>query len=134
MELIGCSILDTAWIDRVTANGNSCFLLLAEGLFPWLPEPEVRKLLQLLSQRFSHSQLVLDCVPEKYLKGLWNRLLRLETRITMGIDIYWVFGIKQPRDLESYAPGLRVLGEVKGSAGPIITISINGGNNYGNIS
>jgi O-methyltransferase involved in polyketide biosynthesis len=25
-ELIGCSVLDTAWIDQVTSNGNSSFL------------------------------------------------------------------------------------------------------------
>jgi methyltransferase (TIGR00027 family) len=44
-ELIGCSVLDTTWIDKVTANGNSHFLLIAEGLIMYLPEADVRKLL-----------------------------------------------------------------------------------------
>jgi len=125
-ELIGCSVLDTSWIDQVTANGNSRFLLLAEGLFMFLPKPDATQLFQLLAQRFARSQLVLDMVPEKYLKGLWKMLLRLETKLTWGgLDAPWVLGIKQPRDIELYAPGLRVLGDVKGSAGPIITVSIN---------
>ena len=125
-ELIGCSVLDASWIDQVTTNGNSHFLLLAEGLFPYLPEPDATKLFQRFTQRFTCSQLVFDIIPEKYLKGLWKMLLRLETKITWGgLEVPWVFGIKHPRDIESYAPGLRVLGHVKASAGPIITVSIN---------
>jgi methyltransferase (TIGR00027 family) len=124
-ELIGCSVLDASWIDQVTANGNSRFLLIAEGLFPYLPKPDVTKLLQLLAQRVERSQLVLDTVPEKYTKGLWKKLLGLEIKYTMGLDFSWVFGIKHPREIESYGPGLRVLGHVKGSAGPIVTVSIN---------
>jgi len=124
-ELIGCSVLDASWIDQVTANGNSRFLLLAEGLFPWLPKPDATRLFQLLAQRFARSQLVFDTVPENWTKGLWKKLLGLEVKHAMGLDIYWVFGIKHPRDIESYGPGLSVLGDVKGSAGPIITVSIN---------
>jgi methyltransferase (TIGR00027 family) len=124
-ELIGCSVLDASWIDQVTANGNSRFLLLAEGFLMFLPKPDVTQLFQRLAQRFNCSQFVFDVVPEKYLKGLWKMLLRVETTINWGLDASWVFGIKEPRDIESYGPGLRVLGDVKGSAGPIITVSIN---------
>ena len=124
-ELIGCSVLDASWIDQVTANGNSRFLLLAEGLFSYLPKPDATQLFQRLAQRFARSQLVLDIVPEKWTKGLWKKLLGLEIKHTWGFYVPWVFGIKHPRDIESYGPGLRVLGDVKGSAGPIITVSIN---------
>jgi O-methyltransferase involved in polyketide biosynthesis len=125
-ELIGCSVLDASWIDQVTANGNSRFLLLAEGLFPYLAEPDAAQLFQRLTKRFACSQLVFDIIPEKYLKGIWKILLHLETKLTWGgLDVPWVFGINHPRDIESYASGLKVLGAVKASAGPIITVSIN---------
>jgi methyltransferase (TIGR00027 family) len=124
-ELIGCSILDASWIDQVTANGSSRFLLLAEGLLMFLPRPDVTQLFQRLTQRFTHSQFAFDMVPEKYLKGLWKVLLRLETRINWRLDASWVSGIKDPSEIESYGPGLRVLGVDEGSAGPIITVSIN---------
>jgi O-methyltransferase involved in polyketide biosynthesis len=124
-ELIGCSVMDVTWIDQVTTNGKSHFLLLAEGLFPYLPEPDVALLFQRLTQRFTRSQLVLDIIPQKYMKGLWKVMIRLETKISWGgLDAPWVFGIKHPRDIESYAPGLRVLGYVKASGGPIITVSM----------
>ena len=123
-ELIGCSVLDTSWIDKVTSNGNSSFLLLAEGLFYYLPKQDVIRLLQVIAQRFNRSQLVLDMAPEKYTKGLWKRLIQLEAR-AWGIDVAFVSGINNPRDIESYANGFKVIGVAKGSVGPIITVSIN---------
>ncbi len=50
-ELMGCSVLETAWIDQVTANGNSHFLLLAEGLFSYLLKPDAIQLFQRISPR-----------------------------------------------------------------------------------
>jgi methyltransferase (TIGR00027 family) len=122
-ELIGCSVLDTSWIDKVTSNGNSNFLLLAEGLFMYLPKQDATSLLQALSRRFTRSQLVLDMAPEKYTKGLWKRLIQLESR-AWGLDVSIVFGITNPRDIESYGNGFKVISDVKGSIGPIITVSM----------
>jgi O-methyltransferase involved in polyketide biosynthesis len=124
-EVIGSSVLDTSWIDKVTINGNTGFLLLAEGLFPWLSEQDAARLLKEIGERFYRSQLVLDTVPEKYTKGIWKTLVRLHSRIDWGLDVSWTFGIKNPRDIEAYGNGLKVIGEEKGSAGPIITVSIN---------
>ncbi len=124
-ELIGCSVLDASWIDKVITNGNSNFLLLAEGLFMFLPEQDVKNLLQLLVQKFVRSQLIVEMAHEKYTKGFWKMAFALQARV-WGLDVSFPFGIKNPRDIESYGRGLRVLGDVKGSsAGPIITVSIN---------
>ena len=123
-ELMGCSVLDTSWIDKVTSNGNTGFLLLAEGLFMWLPKQDTTRLLHEIAARFDHSQLVLEMVPERYTKGLWNRLLRLHSRIEWGLDVAWVSGIKNPQELESYGNRLKVVAVEKGSVGPIITVAI----------
>jgi len=123
-ELIGCSVLDTSWIDKVTLNGNSGFLLLAEGLSYYLPKQDLTRLLQVIARRFNRSQLVLDVAPEKYTKGLWKRIIQLEAYV-WGIDVSFVSGINNPREIESYGNGLKVIGDVKGNVGPIITVSIN---------
>ena len=124
-ELIGCSVLDASWIDRVTTNGNSNFLLLAEGLFMFLPEQDVKNLLQLMGQKLVHSQLVVEIAHEKFTKGFWKMIFALQARV-WGLDVSFAFGIKNPRDIESYGNGLKVLGDVKGSSvGPIIIVSIN---------
>jgi O-methyltransferase involved in polyketide biosynthesis len=124
-ELIGCSVLDTSWIDKVTLSGNTGFLLLAEGLFMWLHKQDATRLLQEIAVRFDRSQLVLEMVPEKYTKGIWKSLLRLHSRLEWGLDVAWVSGIKNPHDLEAYGNGLKVIGVEKGSAGSILTVSIN---------
>jgi len=123
-EMIGCSVLDAAWIEQVTAGRHDHFLLLAEGLLMFLPKPEVIQLFQRLAQRLVNSQFVFDVVPEKYLHGVWKMLLRLESRINWQLDAAWVFGLNEPRAIETYAPGLSVLHSAKGSAGPIITVGI----------
>jgi methyltransferase (TIGR00027 family) len=120
-ELIGCSVLDTSWIDKVTSKGNSSFLLIAEGLFMYLPAKEAASLLQAIAQRFHNSQLVLDMMPEKYTKGLWKWLGGLALRATWGLDVSFTYGIKNASDMESH--GFKVIGNVKGSVGPIITAS-----------
>jgi O-methyltransferase involved in polyketide biosynthesis len=122
-ELIGCSVLDTSWIDRVASNGNSGFLLLAEGLFYYLPKQDAIRLLGVIARGFSRSQLVLDMAPERYTKGLWKRIIQLHSRV-WGIDVSFVSGINNPRDIESYGNGFKVIGVVKGNVGPIITVSI----------
>jgi O-methyltransferase involved in polyketide biosynthesis len=123
-ELIGCSVLDPAWIDQVTLDGNGNFLLLAEGLFYYLPGQDATRLLEEIARRFDRSQLVLDMAPEKYTKGLWKRIFYLESKV-WDIDVSFVFGINHPREIESYGNGFKVIGAVKGNAGPIITVSIN---------
>ena len=123
-ELIDCSVFDTAWIDKLTSSGNSGFLMLAEALFYYLPKQEVSRLLEVIARRFTRSQLVLDMAPEKYTRGLWKKLIHLES-IAWGIDVAFVSGIDHPREIESYGKGLKVIGEVKGNVGPIITVAIN---------
>jgi O-methyltransferase involved in polyketide biosynthesis len=94
-------------------------------LFMWLPPQEAVRLFREIGERFSRSQLVLDMVHERYTRGIWESLVRLHSRIDFGLDVAWTFGMKAPRELEAFGPGLKVIGEEKGSAGPIITLSVN---------
>ncbi len=123
-ELIGCSVFDTSWIDKITSSGNCCFLLLAEALFYYLPKNDVTRILQEISQRFDHSQLALEMAPEKYTKGLWKWFIQLESR-AWDIDVSIVSGINNPGEIESYSNGFKVISVDKGSVGSIITVSIN---------
>jgi O-methyltransferase involved in polyketide biosynthesis len=124
-EFIAGSALDTSWIDKITTHGKADFLIIAEGLFMWLPPQEAIGLFWEIDKRFYRSQLVLDMVPERYTKGLWKEFIRLHSRLDWGLDVAWEFGIKNPQDIEAYGKGLKVIGEEKGSAGPILTVSIN---------
>lgn len=122
-ELLSYSVLDRAWIDQVTANGNSHFLLVAEGLIMYLPEPDATKLLQEIARGFNQSQLVLELIPEKYTKGFLHKVMGLAFRLLMGMNISFVFGVQEPRQIESYGKGLKVI-DVKGRMPYIVTASI----------
>ncbi len=90
----------------------------------WFPQQEVARVLKEMGERFSGSQIVLDMVPEKYTRGIWKQLLRIGFKLDWGLDVSWAYGIKQPLELEAFSSGLKVVGVEKGSAGPIITVSI----------
>ncbi len=112
-ELIGCSVLDSSWIDRVTSKGNRNFLLIAEGLFMYLPKVDVINLFKTFSERFYHSQIVFEVVTEKYTRGIWKKIVVMKIKRELGFDAgsSYNFGVRQAREIESYGNGLNVIGE-----------------------
>lgn len=112
-EMIGCSVLDPAWIDSVTAKGNSHFLLLAEGLFMYLHKADVIGLLKTISERFTRSQITLEVVTEAYTRGMWKKIVEGKMKRQLGLDAgsAFNFGIRNARELETYGQGIRVVDE-----------------------
>jgi len=112
-ELIGCSVLDSSWIDRVTSKVNRNFLLIAEGLFMYLPKVDVINLFKTFSERFYHSQIVLEVVTEKYTRGIWKKIVIMKIKQALGFDAgsSYNFGVKNAFELESYGNGIKVVDE-----------------------
>ena len=112
-ELIGCSVLDPAWIDRVTSKGNRHVLLIAEGLMMYLPKAEVIDLFKTFSERFYQSQIVLEVVTEKYTRGIWKKIIILKMKRELGFDSgsSYNFGVKNALELESFGTGIKVIDE-----------------------
>jgi len=123
-ELIGCSVLDTSWIDRITVNGNSNFLIIAEGLFMYLSEPDATRLLQEIARRFNRSQFVLDMIHKKWTKGFYKKFVAWNYKFFLGLNTSWEFGFQDPHDIESYGDGYKVI-DVKGKPPYVLTASIN---------
>jgi len=106
-ECLGISVLDTSWIDEVTKKGNENCLIIAEGLFMYLPKEEVVKLIQVLGARFNNSTLVFDSVHEKYTRGIWKWFTNWNWRKVLDIDFNYTYGTKKPLEIESYAKGIK---------------------------
>lgn len=124
-ETIGCSVLDTSWITQITRYGTSNVLLLAEGLFMYLPKPEVIRLVKELSTRLTRSQLIVEMEPESWTKGFLKALSQLNSKLDWDLDVVWVSGIKNVKEVETYSSGIKVISVDKGSFGPIISMAIN---------
>jgi O-methyltransferase involved in polyketide biosynthesis len=124
-EMIACSVLEDKWIEKVMEYGNQNILILAEGLFDYLSKAGIESLFVKLAKRISNSKIVFDIMDPRFSKGIWKKLVVIETKQIWGIDISWLFGIKDPMEIESMAKGLRVEEIEKKPAGLIVTVLIN---------
>ncbi|SDH02127.1 class I SAM-dependent methyltransferase [Nonomuraea jiangxiensis] len=59
-RMIGASVTDDGWLDAVP--GDRPVLVVAEGLLPYLSEPEVRGLLRRLTEHFRTGELIFDAM------------------------------------------------------------------------
>lgn len=108
-EQLAYSVLDLSWIDKVTSNGNSNFLLIADGLLVYFPKEDIRRLFGAISKRFTHSQITLNVVPVKYTRGFWKFIIKWSLKRVMGLNLSYVFGVKKPEDIEHYAAGIKII-------------------------
>ncbi len=105
-HLLGSSMFDNGWLDVVSANsrGRSC-LFVAEGVFMYFEEAQVKALVLRLQARFPRAELVFDAF-SPYM--VWANNLRMSlTKI--GARYHW--GLKRGQDLERWGQGLRFLDE-----------------------
>ena len=92
-RMIGSSVTDEAWLDEIPTHRP--MLMIAEGLVMYLIEPEVRALLQRLTDRFGSGELVFDTT-----SPMGPRLSKV---LTKGITKW---GIRDARDIEHWNPRL----------------------------
>ena len=109
-HLLGSSVTDLGWIDQVAEPGPA--IILAEGLLMYIPLEQVRALVLRLRERFPGSELAFD-VFSAYAA---SRLSRHPSIRKTGAVIHW--GLDDPRALEAWAPGLRLLEEWPFTASP----------------
>lgn len=96
-HLLACSVLDDAWLEAVSAHGQCPFLFLAEGVFMYLPQAQVRSLMLTMADRFPGAELVFDAF-SPFLN--WANNLRV-TLTKVGARSSW--GLRDGRDLEKWS-------------------------------
>ena len=103
-ELAG-SAFDLSWLEALGPAAGRRVLFLAEGVFPYFAEAEVRRLVLAMHERFPGAELVFDAVPplEAKLSGLHPSLRASKARARA------VWGMRHDRDPEGWAPGILLL-------------------------
>ncbi len=107
------SMLDSAWLDTVSAHHKRPLLFLAEGVFMYFEEAQVKSLVLTLRDRFPGAELVFDAFSPFF---SWANNLRV-TLTKVGARSYWA--LKHGQDLERWsgpsaslrAGGIRLLDE-----------------------
>jgi O-methyltransferase involved in polyketide biosynthesis len=99
------SVLDSAWLDTVSVHQQRPFLFLAEGVFMYFEEAQVKSLVLTLRDRFPGAELVFDAFSPIM---RWGHNIRV-TRTRVGAYLHW--GLKHGQDLERWSNGVRLLDE-----------------------
>jgi O-methyltransferase involved in polyketide biosynthesis len=103
-HMIATSVTDLAWTDAVASDGRPV-LVVAEGLLMYLDEADVRRLVLRLHETFPGCRLIADVFSRLTARSATNHPALKYTGATLG------WGIDDPRELETWAPGIRLLEE-----------------------
>jgi O-methyltransferase involved in polyketide biosynthesis len=106
-RMLARSALDLSWMEAIPADGAPA-VILAEGLFMYLPEDQVRGLVLALQKRFPETELVCELTNRTWVEGLWGKLaqMKMQNRLKMQAQSAFQFGVEAPESLASWGPGI----------------------------
>ncbi len=104
-HLLGCSVLEDAWLDRVSVHRQRPFLFLAEGVFMYFAEAQVKSLVLTLRDHFPGAELVFDALSPIH---VWRHNLQMRT-FKVAIHVRW--GIWRGQEIEGWGNDIRLLDE-----------------------
>lgn len=102
-RFIARSALDLAWLDEVRAHVGRPYLFMAEGVFMYFEEADMRRLVLALRERFPGAELVFDiCSP------LIVRLQNIHLALKKA-DFRMRWSLRRYDALEQWATGIRLI-------------------------
>ncbi len=104
-HLLAGSVLEDAWLEAVEPHCQRPFLFLAEGVFMYFTEAQVKSLVLRLKEHFPAAELVFDAY-SPFMR--WAHNLRV-IRKRVGALLNW--DLKHSQDLEGWGAGIRLLDE-----------------------
>ena len=104
-HFLSCSAFDHSWLEMISCHRQRPFLFLAEGVFMYFKETQVKSLVLALREHFPGAELVFDAF-SPYLVRM-NNLRFAITRLSARY--YW--GLKRGRDIEGWGNGIHLLDE-----------------------
>jgi O-methyltransferase involved in polyketide biosynthesis len=100
-HLLGCSVLEDAWLNLVRANRERPCLFLAEGVFMHLQAAQVKSLVLAMRNHFEGAALIFDAYSPVH---LWlSNLLSVRA----GFRCHW--GLWQGREIEGWGDGIHLV-------------------------
>ncbi|MGA9397780.1 MAG: class I SAM-dependent methyltransferase [Anaerolineaceae bacterium] len=104
-HLIAGSVLDDTWLEIVRKVGNRPTLFIAEGVFPYFEEIQLRTLFLKLRDLFPGAEMVCDAHTPFVI-----RMDNLQLALTK-VDARLRWGLKHGRDVEQWGEGISMLEE-----------------------
>ncbi len=104
-HLLSCSVLDYVWLDVVRPLLPRRFLFIAEGVFPYFEEAQVKDLFLTIQKNFPVAEIVCDAHTPFV---IWADNLQLAFG-KLKARLHW--GLKRGKDVEAWGAGIRLLDE-----------------------
>ena len=113
-KMIGSSVTDLSWINQIPIL-NEPYLIIAEGLFMYLQEQNIKTLFREWKNRFSHIEIAFDAFSEYTVANISKHPSLQKT----GAKIQW--GIDHAEDIEYWVDGYKLLEEWYFTQSPLIS-------------
>ena len=104
-HLLGCSVLEDAWLEAVKVHSQRPFLFLAESVFVYFMEAQVKSLVLTLREQFPGAELVFDGWKPFF---VWLGNFQL-SRSKFASLLRW--GFWRSETLEGWGEGIHLLGQ-----------------------
>jgi len=104
-HVLATSVFETGWFDTVNKYKPRSFMFIAEGVFPYFEETQVKALFLQLRAHFPDCELVCDAHTPFV---IWADNLQLAFS---GVKARLHWSIKHGTDVETWAEGIRLLDE-----------------------
>jgi O-methyltransferase involved in polyketide biosynthesis len=104
-HLLGCSVLDDAWMETLKVHSQRPFLFLAENVFVYFKEAQVKTLVLRLRDHFPGAELVFDGWTPFF---VWLGNRQLSSSKFAGL-LHWEFWRSQA--IEGWGEGVHLLGQ-----------------------
>jgi O-methyltransferase involved in polyketide biosynthesis len=104
-HLLSCSVLEDAWLEAVKVHSQRPFLFLAENVFVYFTEAQVKSLVLRLRDHFPGAELVFDGWTPFF---VWLGNRQLSSSKFTGL-LHW--GFWSSRTLEGWGEGIHMLGQ-----------------------
>lgn len=102
---IASSMLEPAWLQAVDAPSGTPVLVIAEGLFCYFVESQIRQLFAMLASRWPGVQLLFQSISPQYVASEQSLPALNRTRARL------LWGINSGREIEQWDAGYRFLNE-----------------------
>lgn len=104
-HLLGCSVLDDAWMETLKVHSQRPFLFLAENVFVYFKEAQVKTLVLRLRDHFPGAELVFDGWTPFF---VWLGNRQLSSSKFAGL-LRW--GFWRGQEIEGWGEGVHLLGQ-----------------------
>ncbi len=104
-HLLGCSVLEDEWLEKVSVHRGRPFLFLAEGVFMYFTEAQVKRLMLALRDHFPGAELIFDAYSPIH---VWRHNLQYAFS---KIKFLTHWGIWHGQEIEGWGKDIQLLGE-----------------------